>query len=644
MRACALLLLVLLLGGTAHAEPLVLDRCINTALQNNLDIREQQLNLDISVRQEASARAAFYPTFSLVGSDGYVKDGPYNLGYACAVVRQPLYSGGKLTNDVKASQQNRSAKLYNLHNSELALENKVFREYMNCLRYWKFSRAYGDGIERAQAQLAVVRSEVREGRRGGEDLLRWSVLLDDFREKLVNADKDLANAKVRLNTLMNRPAEEPLEVLDSHPLRFEYADFMIRQKHYTAEQMTGMFLDYAMVFDPVYRQRRAEANAASHNLLSEKATLRPTVDLVSDYSGRSQPLWGVYNLWDTGLSMSFDLYKRQKYENVKIKQLQLELSKVKEQQFLRDLRSDVRTLYATNASLNEQVSLRRKQQKTSREYLREISARYAAGRASNLDVIEAFSSLYQNQITLVDSIYNAFSEFASLLNMIGFSFTYKRPAPNMYWRYKDHGLQLDYELKGLDDGTFRFLDGGDPGKLKAMLGCNPSLAGLRSGTGDTALHYAVDRGYEKCVELLLEAGADPDAPNHLDGTPLVRAIIYCPAAKNLAITKLLIGHKADVNKVSHQYAPLNWAAMKNKLELVKLLVRAGAKVNAQDPDMKLSPLHFSAFWGNVEMARFLLESGADMALENGDSLTAYDLAWQFEHKELVEFFDKRGAK
>jgi len=64
--------------------------------------------------------------------------------------------------------------------------------------------------------------------------------------------------------------------------------------------------------------------------------------------------------------MSVDLYRQQKYENVGISRLQLESSRVREQQYLRDLRADVRSLYISNASSNEQVRLQRKQQKTAR--------------------------------------------------------------------------------------------------------------------------------------------------------------------------------------------------------------------------------------------------------------------------------------
>ncbi|MGV8124576.1 MAG: TolC family protein [Candidatus Xenobiia bacterium LiM19] len=646
MKYQVILTLVLLLsiGGLSYGAPLTLEESITIALRNNLDIKQEEIVLKISGYQERAVLAQFYPTLSAVGTDLYLKNNPIMSRYSGFLLKQPVYTGGRLTNDLKASQQNRNAKLYGFQVTELSIENRVFREYMNCLRYWKFSKAYRDALERAGAHLETVKKDISEGKRGEEDSLRWKVLIDNYKAKLVNSEKDLANSRVRLNTLMNRDICEPIEVIDSHNLRFEYADFMIRQMRYTGEQMLEMYNDYALVFSPAYKRKMTETLIAQYNLLSEQASLRPTVDILSNYNGRSMPIIGAYNTWDTGMYVNFDLYKQQKYENIKISQLQSELSKVKEETYLRDLKSDIRTSYLSNASNNERVSLQRIQEKTSRLYMKEITAKYADGKASNLDVIEGFDSFYQNLITLIDSIYNAFTEFANLYNMIGFSFVYDKPAPNVYWRYKEHGLNVDYDLKNLDDRTFLFTDDPDFEKVKNTFKNNPSLFKTQDKTGQTALHYAIDRGNVKCVEFLLQNGADPNAVNYVDGTPMVRAICFGPPENRLKIAELLVRYGADLNRVSHYHPPLNWAAMKNNLGIVKLLVQAGAKVNIQDEYMKLTPLHFSAFWGNVEMAKFLLENGADPSIVNADGVTALDLAWQFEFKDYIQFFEKAGIK
>jgi len=490
----------------------------------------------------------------------------------------------------------------------------------------------------------VVEEEVAGGKRGAEEILRWKVLAEGYKYRLLSADKELARAKIRLNALINRDVSESVEFRDYPPLRIEYTEFMIRQRITPADRMMDMYLDYALIFSPDYRKRMAEVRQARYNLLSSQGALRPTIDFIGNYGGNSQPVLGILNSWDVGMYMSFDLYKQQKYENVGISRSQLESSLVREQQYLRDLRADVRSLYISNAATNEQVRLQRKQQKTAREYLKEISARYAAGGSTNLEVVEAFENFYNYQVNLIDTIYGAFIEFANLFSTIGFSFTYSKPAPKMFWQYREHGLTLDYDLKSLEDHTFDFIDDRDAGQVIRRIEADPSLAGLRDRTGHTALHYAVSRGYATIAESLLKKGADPDAMDYLDGTPLMMSLSICPGESRVAMTDLLIKYRADVNKISHFYPPLTWAAMSNDLENVRGLVKAGAKLDAQVPYLKTTPIHAAIFSGNIELVKFLVESGADTSAKNDDGFTPLDIAWQFEFMELVKYLESIGAR
>lgn len=94
----------------------------------------------------------------------------------------------------------------------------------------------------------------------------------------------------------------------------------------------------------------------------------------------------------------------------------------------------------------------------------------------------------------------------------------------------------------------------------------------KDGYQRTALHYAAEKD-ETCVEILLEYGANPNAP---DG---------------------------------NQDTPLHWAAFKNMDSCVLVLLEGGAKVNALDYNRD-TPLSWAAMKGNLESVRLLLDYGA----------------------------------
>jgi hemoglobin len=124
-----------------------------------------------------------------------------------------------------------------------------------------------------------------------------------------------------------------------------------------------------------------------------------------------------------------------------------------------------------------------------------------------------------------------------------------------------------------------------PGLLARMIrrGHQPewdyaALVNLRYA-GRTLLHEAAAAGNLPTVELLLASGADPNAQDGGKHTPL--------------------------------YSAANECAMPVSGEVIRVLVRAGAKVDAADGVQRCTPLHMAARRGNVSAAKALLECGAN---------------------------------
>jgi ankyrin repeat protein len=119
--------------------------------------------------------------------------------------------------------------------------------------------------------------------------------------------------------------------------------------------------------------------------------------------------------------------------------------------------------------------------------------------------------------------------------------------------------------------------------------------------GETALRMAIWGNNVTVVKLLLEHGADINEKDSDGGTMLHKAIYE----ENVGVVKLLIDSKADVNAQSPKKdAPLNLAAEnqgkykyheiennKRMLEILELLLKAGANVNIQRYYDGETPLH-----------------------------------------------------
>jgi len=185
---------------------------------------------------------------------------------------------------------------------------------------------------------------------------------------------------------------------------------------------------------------------------------------------------------------------------------------------------------------------------------------------------------------------------------------------------------------------------------------------VRGRWGFTLLHFASrrdedwpDEGFVDLVQWLLNHGADVNAQDIDNWTPLV------PAVQNglLKICQLLQMHNADLGVRNIDGATLVHLAAspigrRDQLKIMQLLLNQGADVNARDSNGR-TPLHCSSFsherkgfsgstTGTVEGSRLLLEHGADIQAKDNEGKTPLQIALENDHHEMVEFLLGMGAR
>ena len=165
------------------------------------------------------------------------------------------------------------------------------------------------------------------------------------------------------------------------------------------------------------------------------------------------------------------------------------------------------------------------------------------------------------------------------------------------------------------DIVFAAIQYGDLESLRAVLAENSSLAGVTNASGMMPLHFAARIGQADAAGILLDAGADPNAPLAKSaGTPLH----YAANVDAAEIAKLLLakGAKTEAKAVNGR-TPLHFAAAKGNEASIKVLLGAGADPNAADPQGQ-TPLHLAAAAGHASAVRALLGGGADPEIPNGE--------------------------
>ncbi|XP_031322886.1 ankyrin repeat and SOCS box protein 3 isoform X1 [Camelus dromedarius] len=158
--------------------------------------------------------------------------------------------------------------------------------------------------------------------------------------------------------------------------------------------------------------------------------------------------------------------------------------------------------------------------------------------------------------------------------------------------------------------------------------------------GFCALHLAASQGHWKIVQILLEAGADPNATTLEETTPLFLAV----ENGQIDVLRLLLQYGANVNG-SHSmcgWNALHQATFQENAEIIKLLLKKGANKECQD-DFGITPLFVAAQYGKLESLSILISSGANVNCQALDKATPLFIAAQEGHTECVELLLSSGA-
>ncbi len=213
----------------------------------------------------------------------------------------------------------------------------------------------------------------------------------------------------------------------------------------------------------------------------------------------------------------------------------------------------------------------------------------------------------------------------------------------------DAGAQVNPD-KGQSGSPLR--EATDDGNLEMMRlllerGANVDQA---MSWGETALMRAAEHSFVEGVKLLLDHHANVHLKADERGAT---ALFYAAAPEGFTAYDLMKKyggsnlldsipeeHRAMFEKIDleqFQYHPTYGYVASDSVEVIEMLLRAGADINARDAQ-EMTPLILGASCGRPERVRMLLRAGADIHLRDAKGKTALDharLHSEVEHREAI---------
>jgi ankyrin repeat protein len=173
-----------------------------------------------------------------------------------------------------------------------------------------------------------------------------------------------------------------------------------------------------------------------------------------------------------------------------------------------------------------------------------------------------------------------------------------------------------------------------------MIGGTMWVAGKVSGNAkeEPALIEAVEESDFRRAQKLIAKGADVNQQNSYGYS----ALHVAAASGDAKVVKLLLEAGANVNARNPTGSALARAAQQGNAEIVRLLLQAGADVEAKD-DSGWTPLFSAAMTGGAETVEVLLRAGVNINARANNGWTALKEAQMRGNENIVQQLKAAGA-
>ncbi len=194
------------------------------------------------------------------------------------------------------------------------------------------------------------------------------------------------------------------------------------------------------------------------------------------------------------------------------------------------------------------------------------------------------------------------------------------------------------------EALYTAIEKGDVAMVRLLVEAGADVNAAAGFGGNTPLHEAVEKGDAEIVKILVAAGADVEAKGYFDRTPLTLAT----EEGATEIMQILLGSGPDADTPasgedkeatstpSIGSEALYTAIEKGDVEMVRLLVEAGADVNAAEGFGGNTPLHEAVEKGDVEIVKILVAAGADVEAKGYFDRTPLTLATEEGATEIMQ--------
>ncbi len=413
------------------AQPMSLPDALRVALLQNYTIRKGQSDLEAAYGIVVQTRAVAWP--KVRGSSGYTHDEsvenfpstgtirlftpPKNLWSGDVRIVQSIYEGGRIKSALRTARLTKDQALlqYQAVLADTLLE--VRTAYFDVLQAEQQIVVQEASVKLLLQQLTNTTQRFEAGTVPRFDVLRAEVEVANARPKLIRAKNQYRIGKNNLATLLGYSV--PANVWEDIPITLTGK---LEAEPYEIELPSA--LAQALERRPELGVLRKAEGLRKEGIITAKSSYKPNIDIFAGYAAHNSrytdDMFRDASGAIAGVELTWDIFDGQLTKGKVMQAKALHDKALFEiEDSSRRIELEVRTAYSTFLEAREVLESQRKVQEQADEALRLAASRYDAGTGTQLDVLNAQTSLTEARTTQIQALHGYSVARARLERAIG---------------------------------------------------------------------------------------------------------------------------------------------------------------------------------------------------------------------------------
>jgi len=374
-----------------------LDRLVKEAVTGNPETLNKRAGLAAAEASVDTAFQQFFPTPYGQVQQGYEQDRNQSTDSSERVgivgIRQPIWTGGKLTADLNAAEASAMSADYSIAETQLSLGLRVVAAYQNLMLYRGRTKAQIEGIDLLEQYAAMMARRVQSS-------VSASVEQSLVNSRLTQARSDLSIFRTGEQTALAQMAQLVGQPLKADEIEIDSAQAL------SAPPEPDEVLRQALQTNPTLHRLDADIKTVEHQEEKQRATLMPTLSVKAEYQN------GFFDQ-DNGTGEDTRVYATLDFSpgaglsslaNIRGATARVTGTKQAQAAARRELTTKIHADYEDCQNAYTRQQLIGRTIKSSRDVLESYTRLFVAGKRSWLDVLNSARELTQNELVMADTL------------------------------------------------------------------------------------------------------------------------------------------------------------------------------------------------------------------------------------------------